>query len=252
MKVIIAGSRTIKDIEKVEKAFTKFREQYGRQVTEIVSGTADGADKLGERLASKLGIRVKRFPADWSIGRKAGHLRNMEMGDYADAAVVVWDGISRGAADMADVMNKLGKPCMLFMDGNEKGPREGQEQFHFGEVSVRVEEAGMNLYRCFCEEACIGIIEFEPDRKNPSGGGAGKSKYAAFGTPEMDARRKNPATEMYEYNSMRDAAQAVVARHFSGKTYTYIKNNIAVLDGKVVSEEVYKGRKRLKMTLTNR
>jgi len=64
--------------------------------TDIVSGTAKGADQLGERYAKEKGYRVKKFPADWvRYGKGAGHVRNKEMAEYANYIVVFWDGRSK-------------------------------------------------------------------------------------------------------------------------------------------------------------
>jgi hypothetical protein len=41
------------------------------------------------------------FPAKWDkYGKAAGPLRNREMAAYADALILVWDGKSRGSANM--------------------------------------------------------------------------------------------------------------------------------------------------------
>ena len=98
MKTIIAGSRNITSFEVVNKAV----EASGFKVTEVVSGTARGVDKLGEAWASYNRIPIKRFPADWKrFGyNSAGYIRNAEMADYADALIAVWDGESRGTAHM--------------------------------------------------------------------------------------------------------------------------------------------------------
>lgn len=37
-----------------------------KSLTEIVSGTANGADKLGERYAKEYGYLLKQFPAEWA------------------------------------------------------------------------------------------------------------------------------------------------------------------------------------------
>lgn len=68
-------------------------------ITEVVSGTARGADKAGEAWARSRGLPVKQFPADWERhGRKAGPLRNLDMADYADALVAFPGG--DGTKDM--------------------------------------------------------------------------------------------------------------------------------------------------------
>lgn len=81
---------------------------------EIVSGTARGADQLGERYAAERGLSIKRFPADWDRdGKSAGYLRNVRMAEYADAAIVFWDGVSKGSKHMVDVAKKKGLPVRV-------------------------------------------------------------------------------------------------------------------------------------------
>jgi hypothetical protein len=97
MRVIIAGSRGMVDPVMVNLAI----EDSGFTLTEVVSGTARGADKMGEVWAEQMGIPIRRFPADWNLHRKsAGFVRNIEMAIYADALVAIWDGASRGTAHM--------------------------------------------------------------------------------------------------------------------------------------------------------
>lgn len=96
MKVIIAGSRTIHSLPRVARAI----KDSGFVVTEVVSGGAQGVDRLGELWADFYGIPVKLFTPDWSQGKKAGPLRNEAMAAYGEALVAVWDGTSTGTADM--------------------------------------------------------------------------------------------------------------------------------------------------------
>ena len=111
MKVIIAGSRTVTDFKQVLLAIgeAKF------DITEVVSGTAQGVDKLGEacvEFANHLGnnVELTKFPADWKrYGKAAGPIRNRQMAEYADAAIVVHNG-SKGSLNMIATMKKLGKP----------------------------------------------------------------------------------------------------------------------------------------------
>ena len=97
MKTIIAGSRGVSDYQRIVKAV----EDSGFQITEVVSGTARGVDRLGERYAEEHGIPVKHFPANWGVhGRAAGPIRNVAMAEYAEALIAVWNGISAGTAHM--------------------------------------------------------------------------------------------------------------------------------------------------------
>jgi len=103
MKVIIAGSRTINDYQIVKDSIleSKFK------ITEIVSGGAKGPDKLGEQYAEEFNIPVKKFIPDWNReGKKAGILRNIEMGNYANALIAIWDGESKGTKHMIQYATK--------------------------------------------------------------------------------------------------------------------------------------------------
>jgi len=110
MKTIIAGSRTIQS----KKLFDSIIEKYPSPVTEVVCGMAAGVDRLGYDWAVEKGIPVKEFPADWDeYGKGAGPIRNKQMGEYADAAIIIWDGKSRGTKNMMNIMIKLKKPMWL-------------------------------------------------------------------------------------------------------------------------------------------
>lgn len=105
MKTIIAGSRGIVNYSLVKETI----EESGFEITEVVSGGARGVDRLGERYAKENNIPIKQFIPDWDgLGKKAGHVRNREMGDYADALIALWDGVSKGTAGMIEYAQKKG------------------------------------------------------------------------------------------------------------------------------------------------
>ena len=107
MKVIIAGGRDFKDYNRLKEVCDKIL--INQNKIEIISGTAGGADTLGERYAQEKGYEVKKFPAKWDeYGKKAGYLRNQEMGEYADGLIAFWDGQSKGTKHMIDIANKKG------------------------------------------------------------------------------------------------------------------------------------------------
>jgi len=109
MKVIIAGSRSAINYQELVDVMDDLFLLEGWIVTEVVSGTARGADRLGERWGKEKGIPVKRFPAEWDKwGKIAGRLRNEIMSQYADALVALWDGESRGTSHMIDVARERG------------------------------------------------------------------------------------------------------------------------------------------------
>lgn len=120
MKLIIAGSRNIKDYLLLLKAIKNSKYE---NITEVVSGCATGADELGEIWALQNNIHIEKMPAEWNIyGKSAGPRRNAKMGEYADAAIVLWDGVSKGSRHMIEVMNRLNKPVYIQMtlDSNMK------------------------------------------------------------------------------------------------------------------------------------
>lgn len=111
MKVIVAGSRGIIDYSYVSQILRDHEDQ----ITEIVSGTARGVDKLGEMFAEVNNIPVTRFPADWDKnGKGAGYIRNRQMAKYADMLIAIWDKKSRGTMNMIEEMNKLKKKVFVY------------------------------------------------------------------------------------------------------------------------------------------
>lgn len=79
----------------------------------IVCGMATGADTLGRNYAISNGLEVLEFPANWNrYGKSAGYIRNKEMGNIADSAIVFWDGRSKGSKLMIDIMHELKKPVI--------------------------------------------------------------------------------------------------------------------------------------------
>lgn len=112
MKVIIAGSRNIDDYPLVVKTIVSSK----YDITEVVSGCATGVDTLGERWAIANNIPIKEMPADWNLhGRSAGPRRNRAMAEYADAAIVIWDGKSPGTRNMIENMIRRNKPYHIGM-----------------------------------------------------------------------------------------------------------------------------------------
>lgn len=117
MKVIVAGGRDITNFNLVEEAIVI----SGFEVSEIVSGKAKGVDTLGEVWALKHNVPVEVFPADWTAhGRSAGPIRNRQMAEYADALIAIWDGESKGTANMIQQArkNKLDVFIYLVKDTN--------------------------------------------------------------------------------------------------------------------------------------
>lgn len=113
IKIIVAGGRDFDNYKLLEEEICLYLLHFpvffdGNDQVEFVLGGAKGADSLGERFADEYGFKKKMFIPDWSIGKKAGILRNHEMGNYANHLIAFWDGVSRGTKDMIDYATKKG------------------------------------------------------------------------------------------------------------------------------------------------
>ncbi len=105
MRVIVAGSRTYTNRNKVYKVLDKLYAQ--RKDIEIVSGLAKGPDLFGKDWADSNNVKVHKFPANWGkYGKRAGPIRNEEMAKFSDALIAFWDGESRGTLNMINLANQ--------------------------------------------------------------------------------------------------------------------------------------------------
>jgi hypothetical protein len=112
-RIIIAGGRDFTDYKLLEAEVCWYLLDIGvvfdgNDNIEFVLGGARGADSLGERFANEYGFKKKMFIPDWSVGKKAGILRNHEMGDYANHLIAFWDERSSGTKDMINYATKKG------------------------------------------------------------------------------------------------------------------------------------------------
>jgi len=123
MNFLVAGSRsfysenlddkTLKKhykvgLETLEKVYTT----YG--ITSVISGKATGADTFGENWGISKELIIKECPAEWDrYGKRAGMVRNKEMGEDEDVAVIFCDEKSKGTINMINIIKKLKKPLIL-------------------------------------------------------------------------------------------------------------------------------------------
>jgi hypothetical protein len=128
-KLIIAGSRTISDIKILEKAIA-YANIKPEEVSEVVSGKAQGVDTLGEEWADRYGIHVEPFEANWKdlktppvyikknqygeYNALAGIVRNGKMAHYGDRLLAVIEDNSSGSSNMVEQMEQLGKPFIVY------------------------------------------------------------------------------------------------------------------------------------------
>lgn len=117
LRIIIAGSRDFNDYELLKKEVLNILKQNNRpkDTVKIISGTARGADTLGEQFAKEFGLKVTRFVPDWDgLGKRAGYVRNAEMAKFAvegnndGMLIAFWNGTSKGTKHMIDLAEKTG------------------------------------------------------------------------------------------------------------------------------------------------
>jgi hypothetical protein len=120
MKIIVAGSRDITDFNYIETSLCELINTLNiSSDIEIVSGKAIGVDTLGKDFARKHCYKLKEFPADWSLGKGAGYIRNIEMAKYADMLVAFWNGKSKGTKHMIDIATKRGLIVYVYKPNEE-------------------------------------------------------------------------------------------------------------------------------------
>lgn len=114
MRTIIAGCRNITDPAILAKAVTA----CPWKITFVVNGGAAGVDTLAVQWAAQQGIMSLTYSADWSThGKAAGPIRNRAMARDAAALLAIWDGKSRGTANMIEEAKARGlKVCIFRVD----------------------------------------------------------------------------------------------------------------------------------------
>ena len=99
------GSRDVSDYGLLKATLDQLAAEY--EFRALISGTAKGADTLGETYAAERNIPIARCPADWKrYGRGAGPQRNEQMAQLATqdnalgVLVAFWNGTSSGTKHM--------------------------------------------------------------------------------------------------------------------------------------------------------
>lgn len=115
MRLIIAGGRDFNDEQLMRNALQEMvQRQFIDESVTLICGMARGADLLGKHLFDEQQLPVECYPADWNrLGKRAGFVRNTEMGRTADLALIFWDGKSSGTKHMIGVMEMLQKPYYI-------------------------------------------------------------------------------------------------------------------------------------------
>ena len=100
MKVAIIGSRNVKYPKVV---LSKILEELPYGCEEIISGGAEGVDKLAEKYAKENNIAFKEISSDNPLEK------SQKLADYADCLLAFWDCTSKGTAVIISTFTKVSK-----------------------------------------------------------------------------------------------------------------------------------------------
>jgi hypothetical protein len=102
-RILVTGSREFRDTDLARRALAEAKSVLPGKLI-VVHGGARGADRLVAELARDAGRRVEAWPADWSLGKGAGFIRNQAMVNAGAAvciALLVEGEPCRGTRDCA-------------------------------------------------------------------------------------------------------------------------------------------------------
>lgn len=122
-RVIIAGSRGFNDYALLKRKLNELLD-FDDDIT-IISGTANGADSLGEKFAYEYDLTLVKMPANWAVhGKGAGYIRNEQMAAYASRQngklIAFWDGESKGTVHMIKLARKYNLEVKVIFYKEEK------------------------------------------------------------------------------------------------------------------------------------
>jgi hypothetical protein len=101
LNLVICGSRTITDHEKVTKVIESVT--AGMQIDTIITGGARGVDEIAKDYAERKCIKHLEMKADWEkFGKAGGPIRNNHMAVMGNATLAIVDDSSVGTWNMIE------------------------------------------------------------------------------------------------------------------------------------------------------
>jgi len=118
-RILICGDRNWNNIKVIQQVLSEFLSE--KPIDCVIEGECRGADTLGWLAASKMGIKVLKFPAKWEDhGKAAGPIRNQRMLDEGKPTIVLafHNNIeqSKGTADMVQRARKVNIPVQIYTE----------------------------------------------------------------------------------------------------------------------------------------
>lgn len=106
----MTGGRKYRDRQRLYLELDRLHE--AKRITLIIQGKGKGADELAEDWADERGVPCESYPADWSLGRAAGPIRNSKMIKEGRPDVGVCFPGGDGTADMTKKLRRAGVAIM--------------------------------------------------------------------------------------------------------------------------------------------
>lgn len=115
-RILVTGSRAWTDYNTLSKSLAIEVTNAMRSGLDVVVVHGDcptGADAMAQRFCEENDIETERHPADWSVGKKAGPLRNQHMVDLgADICLAYPIAGSRGTLHCMKAAKTAGIPVV--------------------------------------------------------------------------------------------------------------------------------------------
>ena len=113
MKLGIIGSRTLNQ-KNVKNVISQVVAKSKANITEIVTGGANGVDAIAELFAKENQLKCSVFlPQYKTYGKRAPLIRNNVILENSDAVLAIWDGESKGTLYTINRAKKLGLKVMI-------------------------------------------------------------------------------------------------------------------------------------------
>ncbi len=111
MKLVIAGDTEFEDSQTL---FDKINQvNQFEEITEVICGGLRGVDTIGRQWAMENNVPVKLITAKASNHKNAIEMRNEEIVEYAEAALIIWNGENQITKHMIETLIRLKKPYHL-------------------------------------------------------------------------------------------------------------------------------------------
>lgn len=106
MRVLVCGSRDFTNTGFVYETLDRLSKAWIDPV--IIEGDARGVDRIAGYWAKKHGYTLLLYPADWSMGKRAGPLRNKKMLEEGKPDLVIAFPGEKGTANMVKLAKEAG------------------------------------------------------------------------------------------------------------------------------------------------